>query len=55
MTLRTLTFALAAISAAAAQVPRPAPDLTIYRNPAAPLHLKSLRGKVVVLTFIYST
>jgi hypothetical protein len=47
--------ALAATAAAAQEVPRPALPLEIEMPHARKLSLKSLRGKIVALTFISTT
>src|SRR4051794_4247883 len=50
-----LTIATAALAAAAAQIPRPAPDVTINLNGGKKLQLSSYKGKPVVLAFILTT
>ena len=50
-----LTIAAAALVAAAAQIPRPAPDLTINLNAGKRLQLSAYKGKAVVLAFILTT
>ena len=56
---RHLGFAIAAValamSAFAAEVPRPSPDLAITFPGGKQAHLSEYRGKVVVLTFISTT
>ena len=50
-----LTIAAAALVAAAAQIPRPAPDVTINLNGGKRLQLSAYKGKPVVLAFILTT
>ena len=50
-----LLTAAAAVFAAGAQLPRPAPDLTINLNGGKKLQLSSYKGKPVVLAFILTT
>jgi cytochrome oxidase Cu insertion factor (SCO1/SenC/PrrC family) len=52
--IATLTMA-AAVLAAAAQLPRKAPDFTIHLNGGKQLQLSAYKGKVVVLAFILTT
>ena len=51
----TLISAATALLAAAAQIPRPAGDLTINLNGGKRLQLSSYKGKPVVLAFILTT
>jgi thiol-disulfide isomerase/thioredoxin len=57
--MRTLALLLTGLSAAltapAASVPRPSPELTMQRGGAAPLQLSQFRGKIVALAFGHST
>jgi cytochrome oxidase Cu insertion factor (SCO1/SenC/PrrC family) len=50
----TLTFA-AALLAAGAQLPRKAPDFTVYLNGGKKIQLSEYKGKPVVLAFILTT
>lgn len=50
-----LTGLLTALTAAAASVPRPSPELTLQRGGARPLQLSQFRGKIVALAFSYTT
>src|SRR3954452_14625614 len=50
-----LTIAAAALVGAAAQIPRPAPDITINLNGGKRLQLSAYKGKPVVLAFILTT
>ena len=40
---------------AGAEVPRPAPDFTVYLNDGREIHLSEYKGKVVVLAFLLTT
>jgi cytochrome oxidase Cu insertion factor (SCO1/SenC/PrrC family) len=51
----TLLTAAATLFAAAAQVPRPAPDLTVNLNGGKKLQLSAYKGKPVVVAFILTT
>jgi thiol-disulfide isomerase/thioredoxin len=57
--MRTLALFLTGLSAAltarAASVPRPSPELTMQRGGAAPLQLSQFHGKIVALAFGHST
>src|SRR4051794_5404778 len=50
-----LLIAAAAMLAAGAQVPRPAPDLTVNLNGGKKLQLSAYKGKPVVVAFILTT
>ena len=50
-----LTCLLCALTAAAAETPRPSPELTLQRGGAPPLQLGQFRGKIVALTFMHTT
>jgi cytochrome oxidase Cu insertion factor (SCO1/SenC/PrrC family) len=49
-----LPFALLA-GFALGQVPRPAPDITVYLENGSPLKLSQYKGKVVLATFLLTT
>src|SRR4030095_178816 len=57
--MRTLALLLTGLSAAltapAASVPRPSPELLMQRGGAAPLEPRQFRGKIVALAFGHST
>jgi thiol-disulfide isomerase/thioredoxin len=46
---------LTALSAMAAEVPRPAPELTMQGSGGKPIKLSQFRGKVVLLTMMHTT
>ena len=50
-----LTGLLTALTAPAASVPRPSPELTMQRGGEPPLQLSQFRGKIVALAFSYTT
>jgi AhpC/TSA family len=50
-----LTGLLTALTAPAASVPRPSPELTMQRGGEAPLQLSKFRGKIVALAFSYTS
>jgi hypothetical protein len=50
-----LTGLLTALTAPAANVPRPSPELTMERGEEPPLQLNKFRGKIVALAFSYTT
>ena len=50
-----LTGLLTALTASAANVPRPSPELTMQRGGAPPLQLSQFRGKIVALAFTQTT
>ena len=50
----TLFFALAMMLQAAAPVPRPAPELKIVEPSGNQLQMSSLKGKVVLVQFLYT-
>jgi hypothetical protein len=50
-----LTGLLAALTASAANVPRPSPELVMQRGGAPPIRLSQFRGKIVALAFSYTT
>lgn len=50
-----MLLACLAVSMAGAEVPRPAPDLTIPLPGGKQLKLVDFRGDVVILTFILTT
>jgi thiol-disulfide isomerase/thioredoxin len=55
--MRTLALMMICVSltADAASVPRPSPELILQRGNAAPIQLSRMRGKVVALAFINTT
>src|ERR1035441_3971592 len=57
--MRTLTLILTglmtALTAPAASVPRPSPDLTMERGGAPAIRLSQFRGKIVALVFAQTT
>jgi hypothetical protein len=53
--MRSVLMAVAASTALLAQAPRPAPDLAIQMNGKGAIQLREYRGKIVVVTFIYTT
>src|SRR3954469_19439662 len=54
--IRRIPFIMAAtLLVAAAQIPRPAPDITINLNGGKRLQLSAYKGKPVVLAFILTT
>src|SRR5215470_17766619 len=57
--MRTLALLFTGLSAVltahAASVPRPSPELTMQRGNAAPLQLSQFHGKIVALAFGHST
>src|SRR5438270_3793039 len=54
--IRRIAFMMAAtVLVAAAQIPRPAPDVTINLNGGKRLQLSAYKGKPVVLAFILTT
>src|ERR1035441_10083954 len=57
--MRTLTLILTslmtALTAPAASVPRPSPELTMQRGGAPPIKLSQFRGKIVALVFGQTT
>lgn len=50
-----LTGLLFALTASAASVPRPSPELTMQRGGAPPIKLSQFRGKIVALVFGQTT
>ena len=50
-----LTGFMVALTASAASVPRPSPELTMQRSDAPPIKLSQFRGKIVALVFGQTT
>ena len=50
-----LTGTMTALTAPAAGVPRPSPELTMERGAASPIRLSQFRGKTVALVFALTT
>ena len=50
-----LTALFAVCTAPAAEVPRPAPELTLQRYQGKPFRLSDFRGKIVALTLMHTT